>query len=529
LCFDEVYHTNRHAQFIHCGDVIENHWCHSTLENVLVHQATNLFTGEMDPGGYKVTGRHVTVNLATNVSPLENVSVCFTNSLFVNVQNGWGDLLVSTNAVVVTTGTGVFQTVGAAAHYLASGSPYRNAGLTNVGAALLADLKLRTTYPPIILTNHIFTDLTLSPQAQRDTDTPDLGYAYAPLDYVFSGVVLSNATLTVMPGVALGTHTLNSYGLGLLSGAKLICEGTPVNLNRLARYNTVQEKANTNWTDYASGGAQLLSGWLTAATAPHARLRFTEWSVPAGSDLYHFRGLSEDAGTHDLRDCQFHGGVFLSDRPTVGVTNGLFHRTRLELNENEDMNPIFRHCTLVESDLTLAHFGGGTWNFQNNLFDATTIGYMEGTFTHNYNGYTTNAARLTPNGANDVKLSVTSVAYQTGPLGRFYLPTNLTSHSTLFNAGSAAAHTLGFYHYTAVTNQTRELTSTIDLGFHYIAVTNQAGSFVPLDTDGDGLANYFEDTDGDGVADAGESNWQTYNSPNGLTGSPGLQVFTPLK
>jgi hypothetical protein len=349
------------------------------------------------------------------------------------------------------------------------------------------------------------------------------------LDYVLGGVILSNATLTVQPGVALGTRTLNSYGLALFSGAKFICEGTPANPNRLVRYNAVQEQANTHWTEYASGGGQLVTAWTPAATAPHARVRFTEFSVPAGTEMYHLRGQSEDAGTHDLRDCQFHGGVLLSDRPTLGVTNCLLHRTRLELNEYEDMHPTFRHCTFVESDLTLYHFGGGTWNFQNNLFDATTIAYAEGTLTHNYNAYTTNAARLTPNGANDVKLSVTNVAYQTGPLGRYYLPTNLTSHSTLFNTGSAAANTLGFYHYTAVTNQTRELTSTIDLGFHYVAVTNQAGSFVPLDTDGDGLANYFEDTDGDGVADAGESNWQSYNSPNGLTGSPGLQVFTPLK
>jgi hypothetical protein len=51
----------------------------------------------------------------------------------------------------------------------------------------------------------------------------------------------------------------------------------------------------------------------------------------------------------------------------------------------------------------------------------------------------------------------------------------------------------------------------------------------PADQDGDTLPDYLEDRDGDGLADAGETSWQTYNSPNGLTGNPGLQVHTPLR
>ncbi len=51
----------------------------------------------------------------------------------------------------------------------------------------------------------------------------------------------------------------------------------------------------------------------------------------------------------------------------------------------------------------------------------------------------------------------------------------------------------------------------------------------PLDFDGDGIPDYLEDYNGNGVFDTGETDWKTYNSPNGLTGIPGLQVFTPLK
>jgi hypothetical protein len=449
-----------------------------------------------------------------------------TNSLLISVTNN--TVYAGANVIQSADDSGFFQTVGAGAHYLAGGSTNRNAGTTNINPALLAALRKKTTYPPIVLTNAITTDTALSPQAQRDTDTPDLGYQYDPLDYVFSGLTLSNATLTISPGTAIGTRTLNAYGLALLSGAKFLCEGTPASLNRVVRYNLVQEQANTNWTEYPAYSGQIFTAWTPAATAPHARVRFTEFSVPAGTALYHFRGRLEDAGAHDFRDCSFHRGILWSDRPTLGVTNCLFHRTLIALATEEAnvMHPTFRHCTFAGAELQLAQTGAGVWTFENNLFDATTNSLVSGTITHNYNAYTTNATRLIPNGANDVKLSVTNVAYQTGWLGRFYLPTNLTSHSTLFNSGSAAASALGFYHYTSVTNQTRELTSTIDMGFHYVAV-NSTGQ--PLDTDGDGLADYYEDTDGDGVADAGETNWQSYNSPNGLTGSPGLQVFTLLK
>src|SRR2546426_7420896 len=34
--------------------------------------------------------------------------------------------------------------------------------------------------------------LPISPQAQRDTDVPDLGYHYSPLDYVVNGISLTN-------------------------------------------------------------------------------------------------------------------------------------------------------------------------------------------------------------------------------------------------------------------------------------------------------------------------------------------------
>jgi len=51
------------------------------------------------------------------------------------------------------------------------------------------------------------------------------------------------------------------------------------------------------------------------------------------------------------------------------------------------------------------------------------------------------------------------------------------------------------------------------------------------DIDSDTWVDYLEDANSSGTYDPGlgESDWQTYNSPNKLTGAPGLQVYTPLK
>jgi hypothetical protein len=59
----------------------------------------------------------------------------------------------------------------------------------------------------------------------------------------------------------------------------------------------------------------------------------------------------------------------------------------------------------------------------------------------------------------------------------------------------------------------------------------QVGARSAIDTDGDTLPDYLENFTGTGTYNpgAGETDWQSYTSPSGLTASGGLQVFTPLK
>jgi hypothetical protein len=294
-------------------------------------------------------------------------------------------------------------------------------------------------------------------------------------------------------------------GLVLLDGGKVLSTGAPDNLNRVVRYNLVQEQATTNWSASSVGRSiSTVSPYGTNLLASQASFRFTDFSMPANGNDHLYAGATNL--TFTVQDCQFHGGQFTAVEPNVTLLNSLFDRVSLTLSANKNpFTALMRNCTLAGGSLWASNAVSAAWTFTDNLFDTTNL-VQSGSLTHNYNAYLTNSARLTPNGANDVLLTLTNIAYQSGPLGRFYLPTNLTSHSVLFNSGSAAASALGLYHYTAVTNQTRELSTTVDIGYHSVAV-NSSGQ--PLDADGDGLPDYYEDANGNGSVDSGETDWQS--------------------
>ena len=61
---------------------------------------------------------------------------------------------------------------------------------------------------------------------------------------------------------------------------------------------------------------------------------------------------------------------------------------------------------------------------------------------------------LPASSGSDVTLA--SVDYQTGPLGRYYYPGSGTNLYSLANAGSRTADQAGLYHHTTQTNQTKE-------------------------------------------------------------------------
>ncbi len=186
-----------------------------------------------------------------------------------------------------------------------------------------------------------------------------------------------------------------------------------------------------------------------------------------------------------------------------------------------------RNCTVIGGLVSVGRSNDGTNApavIRETAFDGSTVstsGAGVNVTYYDYNAFLQGGNRTTPNGAHDQL--VTNFNWQTSWLGSYYLPTN----SSLINTGGVTADLIGLYHFTTQTNQQKEMSSTVDIGFHFVAINPSTG--LPYDADGDGIPDYLEDANGNGVFDSGETDWTTYNSPNGLAAGSGLQVFTPLK
>jgi hypothetical protein len=358
-------------------------------------------------------------------------------------------------------------------------------------------------------------------QIEADTGRPDLGYHYDLLHWVASGRTVTNATLLLTNGVVVGTYgSLSTYGLRIAPSGKLISESSPTNMNRLVRYNAVQEQASTNWS--SSTVAPLISVTSAATPKPEAHFRFTAWAIPGGNGDHVYAsvsGASEITTPLEFRDCQFGPGSITAQRVATALTNCLCERLALTLEDANKRPPRSLYNNLFwRGSLQVEVNDDQTWRVYDNLFDQTSIaGTFDYAINHGYNGYVTNFDRLPPNQTNDVVLSPTNLDYQVGPLGRYYYPTNGGLLSRLINAGSRNAANAGLYHYTTTTN--KEAATTVDIGFHWIAVSNS----LPIDTDGEGLWDAFEDRNGNGVWDAGEFNWQ--NADTDTNGLPDLQQY----
>ena len=212
----------------------------------------------------------------------------------------------------------------------------------------------------------------------------------------------------------------------LLDGAKITSEGSPINPIHIARYNMVQEQANTNWTD--TRGQSVVTYCSTPDALPSARFRFTEWSTPA-QDTYHFFG--SDIGYNfpvAFVDNQFRGGMFLSCRPTLGITNSLFEKVSSFLSDaNAAFDAAFQNNLFYGGTNWLEHLDIGTWRYRDNLFHNTGIS-LPYAVDADYNAYLTNAATLlSSSGSHEIVLTNASIDFQAGLLGNYYLPTNFNA------------------------------------------------------------------------------------------------------
>ncbi|HVU27303.1 MAG TPA: hypothetical protein VHG71_06150 [Verrucomicrobiae bacterium] len=508
------------GQIVNCQNGITANSISSQLllENMLFANVQTNFNSMV--GSYFLTTENTTFSsCAQLINVQDGITFTLTNCLLANVNS-------LTNSGVILGGdhngfynsskfgTGQvtdtfypFQTVGAGSYYLTNGCNFFNAGTTNIDSTLLASLKQKTTYPPIVYSNVVISNsITLSPRAQRDTDTPDLGYHYDPLDYVFGDSFISNANVTVTSGTAIGVFVLGSgYGDAIeLEGAdNLLFEGVATNPIHITYYNAVQEQPNTNWTGFGT----ILEPSSAGDWSSEASFRFTQWSSLAGQ-INHFRDENGNRGFISFKDCEFYNGGIYDLSDDMAFTNCLFNREYVRPDQDDlsiGLNFTMENCLMWRGTLDTYYDGtayglGGLFIFQNNLFDQSAIlNEVVASPNNDHNAYVTNCDRLSTNGTGDITLPA-SLVYQAGPFGIFYQPTN----SPLINMGNTTADQMGLYHYTTQTNQTVEGTSVVDIGYHYVA-TDAYGN--PLDNNGDGLPDYLQDANGNGLVDPGETGW----------------------
>jgi len=244
---------------------------------------------------------------------------------------------------------------------------------------------------------------------------------------------------------------------------------------------------------------QTINPYNSGVTPPSAQIRFTDFDLLGGSGR-HIVLLPEPPSTSPewtltsllLEDCTFNSGEFYLGGETNSsfvLNNNLFERvdvqfqgdyneqTFLQYPQISCYNNLFRYGRVWTDN-----FGTNNYVFKDNVFDSTTI--LEGGYevTASYNAYINMGTnRFFPTNANDQVL--TSFTYATGTLGNYYqLSTNL------YDKGSRTATAANLSDYTVKTNQTKEGTTTVEIGYHYVALTNS----VPYDSDADGIPDYIE-------------------------------------
>ena len=523
------------CQFVSCAVGIDIYGPPVTLRNILFSRVGTPLHGSVS--GITITGEQVTADQFDCFAKMGNYgatvqSISLINCLFTQGTNlCWSPLNTPTtnyNAVVLLpTATDVYQCAGAANYYLADNSPYRHAGNTNLTTNTLALIRARTTWPPLVLSNVTVTsDVTFSPQVERDTGVPDLGFHYVPIDYLTADVIFTNAALTVTPGTVVGFGA--AAGVWLYSQSGITCEGTATAPNRFTHLACVQEQS-ARWPINTSGSSAVVP-YRCGTTGGPGRYRFTQFTAlaPMGYHLLH-----RDQWTHNplsIRDCQFwnsllqFNGTSTGEVAAITVNNNLFVGTQLESDESNDARQEggeLRNNTFFRGrvDIFAYAYDPPQWNIQDNLFCNTTELALYA--SHDFNAYVGNNTLWLDPPMTTNEMVLTNFTFASSWLGDYYQgSTNLVNRGSRTNAALA-----GLYHYTTQTNQVKEANTRLDVGFHYVACTNG----VPVDTDGDGVPDYLEDANGNGAFDSGEADWQAYDSASGLSGTRRLQVFTPLK
>ena len=273
---------------------------------------------------------------------------------------------------------------------------------------------------------------------------------------------------------------------------------------------------------------------------PEARLHHADFPTVSGGWNAHFDAMSGSPqysysviGNLDLDGCHFQGGQFFYDdggpvARGLNVRNTVFDRCGVGIYDTgfyaeqfydtghsaqvNIANNLFYQCPILLFPVP-GDSAGNNWTFSDNIFDnvlfyADAYGLYNGPVgANNHNAYVgmaglgNGANRLTPPAPAITDPDLASLAYETGPLGNFYLPAVATN---LIGKGARLAGAAGEYHFTCLTSQTKAGAGQVSIGPHYLAL---ASGGVP-DSNGDGIPDFLADRNGSGSQDSDEPPWQ---------------------
>jgi len=528
------------AQFVNCQTGLQVGGGTAWVNNALFAKSTNdcSFVSGGTFSGQNITFGDSTT-LAAGPSSQQGCYLYLTNCILANVSTPVTGFFVSTNgnyngyynapavpsfgAISFSNSSNPFQVAGAGSYYLTNGCNFLNQGTTNIDSALLADLRKKTTFPPMVYSNStISATTTFSQSALRDSSgNPSLGYHYDPLDYIFGGAhINSNLTFTAGTSVAWfelnGSHSGNAYGMNLNTGVSVTFAGTVISPCAFSSFSMVQENRIGVWEAVTGWPGGIADGGNYDPSHPSLVVAaFTRFVHAAGQSPYMRDGTSGQPLAVQVKNSEFYGG-FGGYNLLSACTNCLFYRASLEMYTSE-LFPyqIAVNCTFYGGKVTFVHWESAApyWYslLRNCTFSGTTFaiddpfGVNTAYADYNYNAFLQGAAQPPSEGANTY--TVTNFNWKTGCFGDFYLPTN----SPLINAGNTTADRVALYHFTTQTNQVKETNSVVDIGYHYVAVD---GAGNPMDTNGDGVPDYVEDTNENGLYDAGDL-WNWYLTGDG--------------
>lgn len=503
------------VQVSHCQTALNLQNCAARLYNALIWYGASANAGTKVAaglGGASLDAQHLTVHgVESFLDAGFSGSVAVMNSLFVGVTTlNWQIPAGSaTHVRVVDEDASPFGAFDGAKHYLSGGQGLRDSGSLALDPQLRAELAELTTAPPVELGSIVAG--IYGPTVLRDKDTPDIGYHYAPVDYVCSGqaTVAAAEHATFVDGAVIAVK--GSFGLQIADSpyTSLKIVGRPDRMARILPAHLIQEDS------YGGSGATSPTFFSVGSAAIHGRrieLRFVELigcgrKVPLflGTAAYAYNGVRIKATDCLLYNLNCTIGDYYQSVATpsmVELVNCCVERCSIDIKKsvvnyfgaNYDSaalwsiyNSQFIGCriNLKYDDGIPAGFGNPGCYLKDCVFDGSTnqlTGTGLASFLRGNNARRSVVDVGSPSlvSGSTPDITLTSIKYARGPFGTRYLDPASTS---LVNAGSRTAAAAGLAQHTVGVDQNKD-SGQVDIGFHYVATEAYPASGAPVGVQG---------------------------------------------